>query len=416
MKMKIYIKDTIPIKDDYCHTFELNIDYIELTPNDKNKLIEILENINKEFSNKDISKYIDLHKKTKIKKSNLIENGLFDFETNNNFDEAIVKLNTNNSENTKENLANIETNFNQGDVNEYANKYGRSDESIKPSNETKSAGILRQTSIKFNELSAGQINSDEYENNRIHSAQRIQQDKITISREEIGLDTSKTNCIQDERNDSQRADENSQTNNEQFGEEKRAFSETKRNFRQNRDINTARQSIKDIVTQKEIDELLTIFSDCENEIDKIDKSLNLDINSKEFLSNLQNACFELAVMLMDGKTRRGFFESVHRPKEYSEKFYEINLNYKASKINYDFLKLNEKEKEYFTYFFNLAIAQEKASKIDLSTSIMVSSILHKQAKNLSILNEDIEKSANNLEILINQFQKSNKTNKKIRHH
>ncbi|QKG30286.1 hypothetical protein [Campylobacter sp. RM16187] len=393
--MKLHIIDENVIINS--KSAEIEISDFDLTIYDKNRLVEILENINEKYHNQGLSDYISQYHKLKPQKKKTAQISLFDFDVDNNFNE-VIGAKTDFEE--KENLGNIKANSIQGDINERDNKYARSNEPTERADQEQSAKLLQQPSAELDKRSAKETNAYEYENSGIYSTGGIQQSSNQNKRTEIELNTGKANSIQDERRDAQREYETSQAYNEQSIAERRIAGKTQRDNEQSRELNRAKESIRDIVTQKEIDDLMAGMPSFDEDIDEIDKSLQEDLKSMRLLSELQENCYDLAVKLMDIKTVENFYKSVNNSKGFSEKFFETNLNYKAKKADYDFLNFNEKAREFFTYFLSLAVAQGKASKIDMPTSEMVGKMLLHQTNNLSILNAAIEQSANNLEYIM----------------
>lgn len=376
---------------------EIEISDFDLTIYDKNRLVEILENINEKYHNQGLSDYISQYNKLKPQKKKPAQISLFDFDVDSNFSEVIG---TKADFEEKENLGNIKANSIQGEINERDNKYARSNEPVERTDKEQSTEFLRQSSAELNERSAKEANAYEYENSGIYGTRGIQQSSNQNKRAEIELNTDKVNSIQDERRDAQREDETSRAYNEQSIAERRIAGKAQRDNEQSRELDRTKESIRDIVTQKEIDDLMAGMPSFDEDIYEIDKSLQADLKSMRLLSELQENCYDLAVKLMDIKAVESFYKSVNNSKGFSEKFFETNLNYKAKKADYDFLNFNEKAREFFTYFLSLAVAKGKASKIDMQTSEMVGKILLHQTNNLSILNAAIEQSANNLEYIM----------------
>lgn len=375
-----------------------------LSKSDKNKLFSILENIQKQSIASDplldeyIKKYNELNPKRQ--KSEQINETLFDFEIENNFDSVVL-------ENLKENFNNITNELTQGENSEREDRYANGNEQTERENEKQGDRILRQISAQSYESATGQLETNECKDTRIYSTKSLQQQSKSNRREEIEYYSIDVNFGQNVNSNIQSSANIARENNEEAQTKTRAITEEERDIKQNQFADRQKQDFSYAITQKEIDELLEAIFQNDDEISKLDNESFADINSKEFLFDLQEKCLDLSLKLMDEKT----LEVLSKTHKFNDLFYDRNFIFKAEQANYDITQFNQKAQEFFGFYFALAASNNQLSKFDLPFTNMVAKMLLDMASRLpndkgklKVLNDDLQDSVDNLQKLVEQIK------------
>ncbi|CAD7289507.1 hypothetical protein LMG7974_01584 [Campylobacter majalis] len=380
---------------------EIEINNYELSLSQKNRFIDWLDGVSMSISNRVLDEYISRYNETKPKKQKIAQISLFDFEVDKSFKNVMLN-------NLKENFDKIKENSTQGKADETTGDRANN-EPIKPNNQTDGSGILRSLPIEPNIATAQQTNSSQYENNRVYSTEGIQLQSDTNQQAEIELNPITPYFTEYADINTQRHNEVARAYNDELEAKGRIDSEKTRLDGRSRENDRKILSVKDVVTQKEIDELLSSISFIiDNEIDT-QESIR-DINSKEFLIDLQETCCDLAIKLMNFKDVNSFLKA----KPFVNSFYELNLIKNAKKQDYDITKLNDQIKYFIQYYHALAIHNKTNLDIlDLPFSTLAGEILLEKAEKLKITTDETRESIDKLQNLLKQIKEQKELNDEL---